>query len=67
MDISSNPKKATKGRMFNTNQTTSNVLKNVTTMKCKDTDEELFPEQIGNYLLYLSHGSKKVIFSIEKN
>ena len=36
-------------------------------MKCKDTDEELFPEQIGNYLLYLSHGSKKVIFSIEKN
>ena len=51
--------KATKGRMFNKDATKNKLLKSVTTMKCKDTGDELFLEQIVNYLLYLSHWNKK--------
>ena len=41
---------------------TNKVLKSVITMKCKDIGDELYPEQIGNYLLY---ANKKIIFSKE--
>ena len=49
--------------MFIIDAITNKVLKSVTTMKCKDIGDELYPEQIGNYLLY---GNKKVIFSKEE-
>ena len=63
MNIYSNLKKATTGRIYNIDAKTNKILKSVTSMKCKDTGDELYPEQIGNYLLY---GTKKVIFSKEE-
>ena len=63
MNIYSNLKKAIKGRIFKINTLTNKVLKSDTTMKCKDIGDELYPEQIGNYLLY---GNKKIIFSKEE-
>ena len=40
MNIYSNPKKATKGRMFNKDTTTNKLLKSVSTMKCKETGDD---------------------------
>ena len=63
LNIYSNIKKATKGRMFTIDTLTNKLLKSVSTMKCKDTEEELYPEQIGTYV---SYGNKKVKFSKEE-
>ena len=63
MNIYSNLKKATKGRMINIDSKTNNVLKGVTTVKCKDNNTELYPEKIGTYLLY---ANKKIKFSKEE-
>ena len=61
MNVYSNLKKATKGRIYNIDAKSNKILKSVT--KCKDTGDDLYPEQIGNYVLY---GNKKVIFSKEE-
>ena len=65
MNVYSNLKKAIKGRIYNIDTKSNKILKSVTNMKCKDTGDDLYiyPEQIGNYLLY---GNKKVIFSKEE-
>ena len=60
MNIYSNLKKSTKGRVFNIDAKTNKVLKSSTNLKCKETGDELYPEQIGTYLLY---GNKKVLFN----
>ena len=58
MNIYCNLKKANKGRMLNVEAKTNHLLKSVTISKCKDNGAELYPEQIGTYLLYANRKIK---------
>ena len=62
MNIYSCIKKSNKGRIFNVDAKTNKLLKSATSIICKDTGSELYPEQVGTYQLY---GNKKIIFSKE--
>ena len=63
MNIYSCIKKSNKGRVYNVDAKTNKLLKSVTSLICKDTGGELYPEQVGTYQLY---GNKKIIFTKEE-
>ena len=63
MNIYSCIKKCNKGRVYNVDAKTNKLLKSVTSLICKDTGGELYPEQVGTYQLY---GNKKIIFTKEE-
>ena len=63
MNIYSCIKKSNKGRAYNVDAKTNKLLKSVTSLICKDTGGELYPEQVGTYQLY---GNKKIIFTKEE-
>ena len=52
MNIYSCIKKSNKGRVYNVDAKTNKLLKSVTSLICKDTGGELYPEQVGTYQLY---------------
>jgi ATP-dependent DNA helicase 2 subunit 1 len=60
MNIYANIKKANKGRMLYVDSKTNDIVKSLTVTKSKETGADLYPEQIGTYLLY---GNKKIKFS----
>ena len=63
MNIYSCIKKSNKGRVFNVDAKTNKLLKIATSLICKDTGSELYPEQVGTYHLY---GNKKIPFTKEE-
>ena len=63
MNIYSCIKKSNKGRIYNVDAKTNKLLKSVTSLICKDTGSELYPEQVGTYQLY---GNKKIPFTKEE-
>ena len=63
MNVYSCIKKSNKGRVFNVDAKTNKLLKTATSIICKDTGSELYPEQVGTYHLY---GNKKVPFTKEE-
>ena len=63
MNVYSSLKKSNKGKIYNVDAKTNKLLKGVTSIICKDSGAELYPEQVGNYQLY---GNKKIIFSKEE-
>ena len=60
MNVYCDIKRANKGKMFMVESKTNSMLKVQTTPKSKETNQVLYPEQIGTYLYY---GGKKIKFS----
>ena len=60
MNIYCDIKRANKGKMYMVESKTNSMLKVQTTPKSKETNQVLYPEQIGTYLYY---GGKKIRFS----
>jgi len=56
LNIYCNLKKANKGKMYMVESKTNSMLKVQSTPKCKETNQVLYPEQIGTYIFY---GNKK--------
>ena len=63
LNIYCNLKKANKGKMYMVESKTNSMLKVQSTPKCKETNQVLYPEQIGTYIFY---GNKKIKIAKEE-